>query len=485
MSDEKLMRDGPVPNPPPTPGGIERRHTVSIWFYLIGAVAFLLGCYLLFLEDSIQTRTTLPTLSPRTQLFDGEPAMVKQADARTTAIYTTAATTVPPTPDVLPSLDARPFSKEFLDSVWRDAAAAGVQRGTFERAFANVRSIDTEVLRLSLNQPEFDRTVGDYVSTIVNVDRIAVGRARLEQQAVILDAIERQYGVPRTILLAVWGIESNFGLAKGDRSVIRSLATLAWTDARRAVFWRDELKAALTILELDRIAPEQLAGSWAGAMGHTQFMPSTYVKYAVDYDGDGVRDVWGSVPDALASTARYLQASGWIAGKPWGREVVLPAKFDYALTAPGQVRSMAAWRVLGVRAQTGVLPSDDGTLWQVLVPAGANGPAFLVSPNFDALLAYNRAYSYAIAVGVLADRIAGNSGLQAAWPADDVSLSREQRTEMQGLLVSLGYDAGVADGILGTKTREAIRGYQKAKSLPMDGFPNMALLERLRSERRP
>ena len=264
MSDEKLMRDGPVPNPPPTPGGIERRHTVSIWFYLIGAVAFLLGCYLLFLEDSIQTRTTLPTLSPRTQLFDGEPAMVKQADARTTAIYTTAATTVPPTPDVLPSLDARPFSKEFLDSVWRDAAAAGVQRGTFERAFANVRSIDTEVLRLSLNQPEFDRTVGDYVSTIVNVDRIAVGRARLEQQAVILDAIERQYGVPRTILLAVWGIESNFGLAKGDRSVIRSLATLAWTDARRAVFWRDELKAALTILELDRIAPEQLAGSWAG-----------------------------------------------------------------------------------------------------------------------------------------------------------------------------------------------------------------------------
>lgn len=464
-------------NSTPAVGAVERRHTVSLWFYLAGALAFLIGCYLLFLEDGVQSRTTLPSLSPRTQLQDGNAAMEARANIRTgtakssevAAIYTAV---------------ARPFSGDFIASVWKDAEAAGVRRVTFDRAFAANAVSDPSIEPLNASQPEFDRTIGDYVTMIVNADRIAVGRARLEQHAFILDAIERRYGVDRHILLAIWGIETNFGLAKGDRSVIRSLATLASVDARRSAFWRTELTAALRILDQDSIAPERLVGSWAGAMGHTQFMPSTYLKHAVDFDGDGTRDIWSSVPDALASTARYLQASGWVALRPWGREVVLPANFDFSLATPSAGRSIAAWRILGLRAQGGIMPADDSGAWQVVVPAGAGGPALLVSQNFDALLSYNRAYSYAVAVGVLADKIAGIGGVQAAWPAGDVAMSRDQRVELQEILVSQGYDTGGVDGILGTKTRDAIRVFQKSKGMAADGHPSIVLLNRLRSERR-
>ncbi len=453
---------GPVETP--------RRHGVSGWYYVVGVIAFLLGCYLLYLEDSTMVRTVLPATAPRTILPDASPRRIQTA--------TVLGTSTPP------AQSPQRFGTDFLDSIWRDALIAGVKRTTFERALPPTLSPDPEVLALSASQPEFDRTTGDYISTVVSTERIAAGRAMLEQHAPLLDAIERRYGVDRHILLAIWGIETNYGQTKGDRSVVRSLATLASADQRRSAFWRSELMSALLIADQDRIALDRLVGSWAGAMGHTQFMPSTYLKHAVDFDGDGVRDVWASVPDALSSSARYLQASGWIQGRVWGKEVVLPQDFDFTLATPAAARSLAAWRILGLRAQVGVLPADEGTNWQVVVPAGAGGPAFLVSQNFDALLNYNHAYAYALAVGVLADRIAGLSGVVAAWPATDLPMSRDQRIELQEVLVSLGYDTGGIDGILGTKTREAIRGFQRTKGLPTDGHPSIGLLNRIRSERR-
>ncbi len=471
----------PLPGKPVgAPAATEQRHRVSWWVFLIGLLAFAGGVYLLFIEDDAQVRRTLQPFQPRSE-----------APARPALAFPNLASVAPP---VLRGFDTRTepaptaapgaITQTFLDSVWRDAEAAGVRRVTFDRAFADLRTIDPDILARHANQPEFDRTIGDYVGLIVNTDRIATGRARLEQYASILGDIERRYGVDRHILLAIWGIESNFGVAKGDRSVVRALATLAVAEPRRAAFWKGELVAALSILEQDRIAPEKLLGSWAGAMGHTQFMPSTYLKYAVDFDGDGYRDVWSSVPDALASTARYLQASGWQGGRGWGREVVLPGDFDYALATPSAARPISGWRVLGLRAQSGALPADDATPWQLVVPAGAGGPAFLVSPNFDAILSYNRAYSYAVAVGALADRIAGNTPIQASWPPGDLPMSRDQRVELQEILQSLGFDVAGVDGIIGTKTRDAIRGFQKARGLPADGHPSLVLLNRMRTERR-
>lgn len=466
--------------PPPLPK-LERRHTMPLWVFLLGFLALAGGVYLLFLEDGSQVRHLQ---SPRSESTPRPGSVFPAFAAAKPATPRGFDTRTPANATVVLDGTAQPFPQEFLDGVWREADAQGVRRATFDRAFAGARTLDPEVITLSGTQPEFDRTVGDYVTSIVSADRIATGRARLEQNAAILGDIERRYGVDRHVLLAIWGLESNFGVAKGDRGVIRSLATLAVAEPRRAAFWKSELVAALSILEQERISPDRLVGSWAGAMGHTQFMPSTFLKHAVDFDGDGVRDVWSSVPDALASTARYLQASGWIGGRLWGREVVLPSDFDYGLATPSAARPVNGWRVLGVRGQSGALPADDATLWQVVVPAGANGPAFLVAGNFEALLAYNRAYSYAIAVGALADRIAGLVPIQAAWPAGDLPMTRDQRVEVQEILQSLGFDVGGVDGIIGTKTREAIRGFQKARGIAADGHPSLVLLNRIRTERR-
>jgi membrane-bound lytic murein transglycosylase B len=506
MANNPLLRDA-IPSPKMTDTGQtvrsinpqttsqvravpERRHTVSFWFYILGFLAFLTGCYLLFIEDAVQFRhtTTLPSRSEAPtrpgQAFPGLASTPQTGSQTLPRGFDTRGSVTTPRAAVVSDGTAQAFPAEFLDSVWRDAETAGVKRATFDRAFANNRTLDPSVLVMSTSQPEFDRTIGDYVTSIVNTDRIATGRARLEQYAPILSDLERRYGVDRHVLLAIWGLESNFGVAKGDRSMIHSLATLAAAETRRAAFWKSELVAALSIVEQEKIAPERLVGSWAGAMGHTQFMPSTYLRHAVDFDGDGTRDVWSSVPDALASTARYLQASGWTPNRAWGREVVLPGDFDYALATPSAARPMTGWRVLGLRAQSGVLPADDAALWQLIVPAGAGGPAFLVSPNFEAVLSYNRAYSYAVAVGALADRIAGTSPIQAAWPVGDVPMSRDQRVEMQEILASLGLDVGGIDGIIGTKTRDAIRSFQKARGIAADGHPSLTLLTRMRTDRR-
>ena len=376
----------------------------------------------------------------------------------------------PPPPD--PSLAA------LVDTLAAEATAQRISRATLERAFAGLTR-DPEVVALSKAQPEHERTVGQYVEALVSPARIEAGRARLLELADALSAIESVYGVDRRVVVAVWGIESNYGTSQGDRNVIRSLATLMLEDQRRPEFWKRELLAALRILEQGDIEPAAMTGSWAGAMGHTQFMPTSYQRLAVDFDGDGRRDIWRSTVDALASTAKYLKTSGWVTGLPAAIEVVLPPSFDFALTATGVDLPAASWRDRGLTLANGApLPAIDGKL-RVLLPAGAQGPAFLVSANFGVILRYNAAVPYALAVSHLADRLGGAGPIAAPWPAER-ALSRTEREELQQLLAARGLNVGGVDGLIGSLTRTAIRSYQKTAGLPEDGHPGLQLLERLR-----
>jgi membrane-bound lytic murein transglycosylase B len=374
-------------------------------------------------------------------------------------------------------------ARAFLDKLWPAAQARGISRALFERATADF-SPDPEVLAMAMLQPEHAKPAGAYVTGLVRQARVETGRQLAATHAELLEAIEAAYGVDRHILLAIWGVESAYGTEMGSRDVIRSLATLALADTRRAPFWIKELIAALRMLQDGGVPPGKLVGSWAGAMGHTQFIPSTYTARAVDFDRDGRRDIWGTVADALASTANYLRTSGWVAGTQWGYEVALPPSFDFAWSAPGRVRAYAEWRAAGVTAAAHSDPAP-GLLLQLILPAGARGPAFLVSGNFGTLLKYNQSTSYALAVGHLADRIAGGPALTAAWPMDDAPLNRTEREELQGLLVSLGLDTGGLDGIIGDRTRAAIRATQRTLSLAEDGHPSADLLRRLRGSGGP
>ncbi len=375
-------------------------------------------------------------------------------------------------------------AQAFFETLWPAAQRSGISRALFERATAGVVA-DPEVLDLATRQPEHVKSAGAYVRQLVTPARIEAGRAKAAEQAGALAAMQRAYGVDGRILIAIWGVESAYGTAKGSRSVVRSLATLAMADARRSAFWKKELLAALRILQEGAAAPEALVGSWAGAMGHTQFIPSTYATHAVDFDKDGRRDIWETAADALASTARYLEASGWTAGVPWGWEVVLPPGFDYRWSAPGRTRPLSDWQAAGVRAARGLpdLPPDlaPGLPLQLILPAGARGPAFLVSGNFRTLMRYNQSTAYALAVGLLADGIGGGDGLAAAWPAGDTPLTRAEREELQGALSWWGQDTGGRDGIIGDRTRAAIRAAQRALDLTEDGHPTPELLQHLRS----
>ena len=365
------------------------------------------------------------------------------------------------------------------DTLAAEAIAQRISRATLDRALAGLTR-DPEVVALSLKQPEYERTVGQYVEALVSPTRIDTGRARLAELADVLTTIERTYGVDRHVLVAVWGIESNYGEAQGERNVIRSLATLMLEDQRRPEFWKRELLAALRILEQGDIEPAGMTGSWAGAMGHTQFMPTSYQRLAVDFDGDGRRDIWRSAPDALASTAKYLQASGWSPNITPTIEVVLPPGFDYALTATGNEHPAAFWRDRGATpASTTPLPAGTAKL-RLILPAGARGPAFLVSQNFSAVLRYNSAVAYALAVTHLADRLRGAAPFVAGWPAER-ALSRAEREELQQRLQARRLDVGGVDGMIGGLTRTAIRSYQKEIGVAQDGHPGLELLERLRT----
>ncbi len=380
-----------------------------------------------------------------------------------------------------PSTNSTKEFSAFLASFQTDAASQGLARSTLDAAFKGLEP-DPEVLSLASSQPELVKTAGEYVKLLVSDVRLELGRQKLREYRSILTAVETSYGVDGHVVLAIWGIESNYGGAPGTRGVIRSLATLAAYEPRRPAFWRAELVAALRILASGDMSSDTMAGSWAGAMGHTQFMPTTYAMHSVDFDKDGRRDIWNSIPDALASTANYLKASGWVAGVPWGFEVTLRDGFDLALSAPGVAKSWTEWQALGVALTVPrQMPGNAGSL-QMLLPAGASGPALLVSNNFKVILRYNNAQSYAISVGHLADRLSSGQPYAKAWPADDRALSREDREELQRRLTGLGFATGGVDGVVGVGTKAAARLFQRARGLPEDGHAGLALLERLRQE---
>ncbi|MCJ2122342.1 lytic murein transglycosylase [Methylobacterium sp. J-077] len=347
---------------------------------------------------------------------------------------------------------------------------------------------DPEVLAATRNQGEFVRPIWDYLEASVTPARIEAGQRKLAELATPLAAIEAKYGVDRYTLVAFWGVESSYGTVLDNlavvKPVVRSLATLSCGDPTRAAYWRDELTAALQILArgeapLDRM-PNGLTGSWAGAMGHTQFMPTVYQQHAVDFDGDGKRDIWTSATDALASTASYLLAHSWRAGEGWGYEVVLPEGFDAALADETTSRSLAAWRDLGVKPARDRAISDAAAQATLILPTGIRGPAFLLRPNFSVILRYNTALAYALTVAHLSDRLRGDPGFSRDWPRGDRPLSGDERRDLQSRLTERGYAIGV-DGKIGPKTRAALRAYQGSVGLPADGYADAALLERIRA----
>ncbi|MEX0591819.1 MAG: lytic murein transglycosylase [Xanthobacteraceae bacterium] len=368
-----------------------------------------------------------------------------------------------------------------LGSLWPHAARRGVSRATFDGATRGLEP-ELQIMELLDRQPEFSKPVWEYLDLLVNERRIATGREVVARHATAFDAVERAYGVDRHIIAAIWGIESNFGTQGGERPVIRSTATLACI-GRRQNYFRDEFLAALEILDRGDVPVEHLKGSWAGAFGPTQFMPTSFKRYAVDFDGDGRRNVVTSIPDVIASTANNLKKDGWHAGATWGYEVVLPRGFDFLLVDRSIRKSPREWEALGVRRVGGkAFPraSDAGNL---LLPAGAHGPAFIVIDNFRAIMKYNPSESYALAVGHLADRIRGGDPFAQAWPRDELPLSRTERFEMQQRLAGLGLYRGEADAQLGARTRAAIRDFQARAGLLADGFANSKVLERLRKAR--
>ena len=390
-----------------------------------------------------------------------------------------------PLPQPIPPTGTSPPPTGYLSfDEWRAAYRAkalgeGIPAAVLERELAGL-SPNTQVETLDGKQPEFSKPVSDYLKSAVSDARIAEGRG-YRDSLTFLGALEQQYGVPRELVLAIWAMETNFGKIRGDFDVIRSLATLAWEGRRRS--WAEgELTAALRILARGEAGRSQLRGSWAGAMGHTQFMPSVFLSTAVDGDGDGARDIWNSAQDALASTFNYLAKAGWRRGESWAEEVVLPADFDYAL-AETEKKTPAGWEALGVR-RAGGLPwtsADAAAEAHLLLPAGANGPAILAFPNHYAIRRYNNSVSYALAVGMLADRFAGESGLTAAWPYE-VALSLSARQQAQRDLTKLGFDTGGADGIIGPNSRKALRAWQVSRGLPADAYLTTAIISRLRTE---
>ena len=363
------------------------------------------------------------------------------------------------------------------------AIAQGISGEKFDQVFSNITP-DLSVLPLLDAQPEFTTPIWDYLASLVDSRRVNDGRALLTQHRALLDQVSAQYGVDPATIVAVWGVESDYGRVFGKRPLLQSLATLS-CNGRRQPFFKGELLALLKLIDKGDLNPAGLTGSWAGAFGHTQFMPSTYARIAVDGDGDGRRDLVGSIPDALASTANYLKQSGWRTGQPWGVEVRIPANFNAALAGRTKRKPLADWRALGITLADGKplqvsAIADDGNA-ALLLPAGAKGPALLVFRNYDAIYSYNAAESYALAIATLADRLRGGSGLSAAWPTDDPGIGRDERRELQTLLLARGHDIGSADGMVGTATRRAIQVEQQRLGWKnADGRAGTRILQALR-----
>ena len=370
--------------------------------------------------------------------------------------------------------------ESFIQSLWPRVKAAGISRSLFDAAFAGVTEPDAAVLKLASTQPEFTSTTSAYLAKAVTPIRIDTGQQMKGSDAALLAAIEKKYGVDRHVLLGIWGMESNFGKDKGSMGVMRSLATLLYA-GRKQKFAREQLIAAFKILKSGTRSPDNFTGSWAAAMGHTQFIPTSYLAYAVDWTGDGKRDIWGSKEDALASTANYLAKAGWKSDRPWGWEVSLPPKFNKALIGRSKWRPVSEWVKLGVTPANGGKFSAPQADAFVMIPQGIDGPAFLVTRNFLSIMDYNFSHSYALAVGHLADRIRGGGPIVGTWPDLNFDLSFAQRVDLQRRLSRLGFETGGADGRFGARTYEAIIAYQKSVGLPLDGKPSAKLLERLQN----
>lgn len=367
-----------------------------------------------------------------------------------------------------------------LASLKPAAQAAGVQPDTWDRHTRSL-SADLTVIDKLNYQPEFRMPIWDYLAGLVDDERVMQGRALLAQHRAVLAQVQQRYGVDPATVVAVWGVESNFGQTFGKYPLLQALGTLSCL-GRRQGYFRGELFAALRIVQAGHVAPERLVGSWAGAFGHTQFMPTTYERLAVDFDGDGRRDLIDSVPDALASTANFLARAGWQGEQPWGIEVRLPAGFSTAGQGRTVKHALTHWRTLGLTRTDGSPLPDSGGPFGLLTPAGAQGPAFLVGRNFDAIYSYNAAESYGLAIAHLSDRLRGGGPFATPWPTDDPGLSRAERRDLQRLLVARGHDIGEIDGLLGDRSRVAIKVEQTRLGFTADGRAGQKLLSALRQD---
>ncbi|MDB5536145.1 MAG: lytic murein transglycosylase [Devosia sp.] len=370
-------------------------------------------------------------------------------------------------------------SAEFVRALWPQAEQHGVSRQAFEAAFAGY-SLSPKILELTKKQPEFSQTVSQYIARRVTDAQAQKGRAMRSEWNQTLTGAAQRWGVQPEVVLAIWGMETNFGGFMGGENTIYALATLT-EGGYRPDYFRGELLTALRIISDGNVAPRDMVGSWAGAMGHTQFMPSSYMRYAVDYNGDGRKDIWNSVQDALGSTANYLKEHGWRPGETWGYEVHLPRGFDYAAARHLDRAQISQWQQLGITRSNNKSFPRGSDVARLYMPAGASGPTFLVLHNFDVIKRYNNSDSYALAVGHLADRIIGGGAFVSGWPANDYALNASQKVELQAQLNRRGFNVGTPDGAIGPKTRAAVIAFQQQAGLPADGFVSGRLLDRLKN----
>jgi membrane-bound lytic murein transglycosylase B len=373
---------------------------------------------------------------------------------------------------------ANQSSNAWISGFRNRATRQGILTATFDAAFDGI-IYNTTVIERDRNQSEFTKSLWDYLDTAVSDARVRNGRRALDNNRQLLNRIEDTFGVDKDVVVAIWGLESAYGAVRGSTNVIEAMATLAY-DGRRSEFFEQQLIAALQILQAGDTASRNMTGSWAGAMGHTQFIPTSFLDYAVDGNGDGRRDIWADDPtDALASTANYLRSFGWVQGQPWGVEVQIPQGFDYATARRENQKLPSEWATIGIVDMAGRAVPDHGSA-SILLPAGALGAAFMIFPNFAVIERYNTADAYVIGVGLLSGRISGGDAVQAAWPRDDRALNGVERAELQERLTAAGFDTTVIDGRIGPLTINAIRNYQLANNITPDGYASLRLLNRLR-----
>lgn len=388
-----------------------------------------------------------------------------------------------PPADISEQANHHKFSsfKEWLSSFQKEAKKKGISDNAVHAAFNNVQLID-KVIQLDRKQAEYSLSFTNYINNSISPSRIKRGKRKIQENAKILQRIQNKYGVPPEILVALWGLESDFGGFTGNFSSIDTLATLAY-DGRRRNFFTNELFCALAMLDSGNITVQEMTGSWAGAMGQPQFMPSTFYYYAVDGNGDRKKDLWNNINDVLSSAANYLSQSQWKTGEKWGVEVILPKNFDPYQAQLAVEKTLQEWKSLGVKKYNGKELRGTTLKGSILLPSGLSGPAFLVFHNFRVIREWNKSVNYALAVGHLSDRIAGGAPLTKLNKQRDKNLSRKDALLIQRTLSSLGYYKDKIDGMVGLKSREAIREYQKDTGIPADGYPSDALIIQLKQER--